>query len=239
MKQIIALGGGGFSTDTKNQAIDQYVLDQSIDHPPKICFLPTASGDAKGYIELFYRAFNNLNCIPTHLSLFSLSTTDLEGFLLGQDVIYVGGGNTRSMLAVWRAWGLDSILKQAWEKEVVLAGISAGAICWFEQGLTDSIPGEFSPIDCLGILPGSCSPHFTSEPKRRIMYRKLIKERQLLPGYGIDDHAAIHSINSEMLRVVSTQPGATVHHIDLTLQETVREEALKYYMLPPVPTVDN
>lgn len=113
MKQIVAMGGGGFSMEPDNPLLDQYILDQSGAKWPKICFVPTASGDAEGYIERFYRAFGKLKCVPSHLSLFRSEIADLEGFVLSQDVIYVGGGNTRNLLVLWREWELDRILRSA------------------------------------------------------------------------------------------------------------------------------
>jgi dipeptidase E len=112
MKQIVAIGGGGFSMEPDNPLLDQYVLNQCGAERPKICFVPTASGDAEGYIERFYQAFGRLECRPSHLSLFRPHTADLEAFVLSQDVIYVGGGNTRNLLVLWREWGLDRILRR-------------------------------------------------------------------------------------------------------------------------------
>lgn len=131
MKQIIALGGGGFSMEPENPLLDLYVLKQSGKHNPKICFIPTASGDADNYIARFYEFFGKQNCKPSHLSLFKPQTRDLESYLIEKDIIYVGGGNTRNLLALWREWGLDLIMMKAWEQGTVLAGISAGSICSF------------------------------------------------------------------------------------------------------------
>jgi peptidase E len=132
-RQIIALGGGGFSMEPKNLTLDRYVLVQARTPEPAIAFVPTASGDAESYIVHFYTAFSQLPCRPSHLPLFR-RTPDLRAYLLTQDVIYVGGGNTKSMLAVWRDWELPALLREAWASGIILAGISAGAICWFEQG---------------------------------------------------------------------------------------------------------
>jgi dipeptidase E len=130
-RQIIAMGGGG------NPALDLYVLAQARARNPSICFLATATGDADGYIEKFYEAFNRHRCRPSHVTLFR-RTPDLKQALLTQDVISVGGGNTKSMLAVWRDWDVPRLLRRAWNNGTVLAGISAGAICWFKTGVTDS-----------------------------------------------------------------------------------------------------
>src|SRR5918999_2983425 len=164
--QIVAIGGGGFSEEPTNLALDRYVLGLTPRERPKVCFLGTASGDADGYVRRFRAAFAALGAEPSALSLFRPHTADLRAFLLEQDVVYVGGGNTRSLLALWREWGLDAILRAAWEGGAVLAGISAGMICWFEQGITDSVPGRLSPLAGLGFLPGSACPHYDAELER-------------------------------------------------------------------------
>jgi peptidase E len=132
---------------------------------------------------------------------------------MNQDVIYVSGGNTRSMLAVWREWGLPELLKEAWQSGVILAGISAGAICWFEQGLSDSVAGKFTVIDCLGFLEGSCSPHYDGETERRSSLHELLLKREILPGYAIDDGVAIHFIGLEARRAVSSRPNAKAYRV--------------------------
>ena len=148
--QIIAMGGGGFSMEPENLSLDRYVLSATGQPKPKACFLPTASGDAQSYIDRFNDSFSSLPCTPTHLSLFKPPTTDLRSFVLEHNVIYVGGGNTRNLLVLWREWGLDEILREAWRLGVVLAGLSAGSLCWFEEGVSDSVKaGELHPISCL------------------------------------------------------------------------------------------
>jgi peptidase E len=226
MKQIIAMGGGGFSMEPDNLALDRYILEQTNKPSPSVCFLPTASGDADGYIVKFYSAFAKLDCRPLHLSLFRSPTADLESFVLEQDIIYVGGGNTRSMLALWREWRLDEILRQAWHQGIILAGLSAGAICWFEQGLTDSVPGRLETLDCLGFLPGSCCPHYDGEKERRPAYHRLLLHGKILPGFGIDDGAALHFTNRESKQVVTSRLGAKAYFVD-TISAEVKEQPLE------------
>jgi dipeptidase E len=226
MKQIIAMGGGGFSMEPDNPALDRYILQQTGKSQPAICFLPTASGDADSYVVKFYAAFTELDCRPTHLSLFRPPSADLESFVLEQDVIYVGGGNTRSMLVLWREWGLEEILRQAWSEGVILAGISAGAICWFEQGVTDSVPGSLGPLSCLGLLPGSCCPHYDGEPERRPAYHRLLIEDQILPGFGVDDGVALHFVDRELHLVVSSRPDARAYAVE-KVAGRVRDRALE------------
>ena len=211
--QIIVLGGGGFSMEPGNPLLDVYFLQQTGKRRPKICFVPTASGDSDNYIARFYSAFSELNCVPSHLSLFKLPTADLEAFILDHDAIYVGGGNTRSMLALWREWKVDSFLRVAWKAGRVLGGISAGAICWFEQGLTDSIPGKLTPLSCLGFLSESCAPHYDGEPERRPSFHRLIAACKMISGVAIDDGAAIHYINSKLVRVVSSRSKACAYRV--------------------------
>lgn len=207
MGRIIALGGGGFSEEPDNPLLDVYVLNAAPKKSPKICFLPTASGDAPGYIDGFYNAFRAQACVPSHLSLFKPHTAEIEDFLLSQDIVYVGGGNTKSMLALWREWGVDRILKKAYERQIILAGISAGAICWFEEGATDSIPGRISVLPCLGFLPGSCCPHFDAEPLRRETVPRLIAEGKLKSGYALDNSVALDFVDGQLKKAVTSVDG--------------------------------
>jgi dipeptidase E len=204
-RHIIAMGGGGFSMEPDNPALDRYVLARARRRTPAVCFLATASGDADAYVARFYAAFTRLPCRPSHLPLFN-RTPDLAATLLAQDVIYVGGGNTKSMLAVWRDWGLDAVLRRAWRAGVVLAGVSAGAICWFEAGVTDSWAGRLAALPCLGFLPGTCCPHFDGEPERRPALHALVKSGALPRAIALDDGAAAHFVGRRLVRVVSSGP---------------------------------
>jgi peptidase E len=223
-RQIIALGGGGFSMEPENLTLDRYVLAQARSTSPAVLFLPTASGDADPYVLRFYTAFSGLPCRPSHLSLFR-RTPDLRASLLSQDVIYVGGGNTKSMLGVWREWGLPEVLREAWAAGVVLAGISAGAICWFEQGLTDSFAGELRPLQGLGFLAGSCCPHYDGEAARRPTYHQLVRRGELLPGFAVEDSVALHFVGDELHRAVASRPGVTAYRVR-TVNGAVQEEPL-------------
>ena len=212
MRQIIAMGGGGFSMEEENPLLDLYILKQANTKKPKVCFIPTASGDAEGYIEKFYRCFEKFDCQPTHLSLFK-PPLKMEEFVLQQDIFYVGGGNTRNLIILWKEWGFDQLLKHAWKKGAILAGLSAGSICWFEQGVTDSIPGKLTPLDCLGFLKGSHCPHYDSEKNRRPSYHKLIEANQIKDGIAADDGVAIHYINEAIYQVVSSRPNAKAYFV--------------------------
>lgn len=213
MRQIIALGGGGFSMEPENSLLDKYILSQSGKSNPKICYIPTASGDSDICIKWFYDFFEQQKCEPSHLSVFKPPSNDLEGFLLEKDIVYVGGGNTRNLLILWKEWGLDLILKKAWEQGVVLAGISAGSICWFEEGVTDSYGDVLQPLKCLGFLKGSNCPHYDGEINRRPAYHELIESGRIKPGIAADDGVAIHYIDQDIKRIVSSRPQAKAYKV--------------------------
>jgi peptidase E len=213
MKQIIAIGGAGLSHKPDKLALEKYIIEQTGKLSPSVCFIPTASGEADDYIINFYASFSQLGCKPCHLSLFQPPTANLASFLLQNDIIYVGGGNTRSMLALWREWGIDKILGDAWNQSIVLAGVSAGAICWFEQGVTDSIPGQLNPLDCMGFLPNSFCPHYDSEKDRRPSYLRLVLEDEIMPGYAVEDGVALHFVDQALKHVVTSRPNARAYQI--------------------------
>jgi peptidase E len=206
--QIIAMGGGALPADLDNLLLVRYFLAQTRRRKPKVAFIGAAGGDSEAGRLRFYAGFSRFECRPTHLPLFARTPRDLESFVLEQDAIFVGGGNTKSMLAVWRDWGLDRILRTAWERGVVLGGGSAGSICWFEHGVTDSIAGALTALPCLGFLPGSNCPHYDSEPQRRPTFRKLVASGRLPDGVAADDGVALHYLDGRLARVVSSRPRA-------------------------------
>jgi dipeptidase E len=228
MKQIIAMGGGGFSMEPDNLALDQYISQQTGKDRPKVCFVPTASGDAELYVKNFYVAFVQLDAKPSFLSLFR-PPPDLEAFVMEKDIIYVGGGNTRNLMVLWREWGLDIILKKAYENGTILAGVSAGAICWFEQGVTDST-GDLAAMDCLGFLPGSCNPHYDGEENRRPVYHRLLAEDAIKPGYAAEDSAALHFIDGKLHQVVSSVETATAYRVKKVAGEVVETRLDNVYL---------
>lgn len=209
-KQIIPIGGGGFYRDAENLALERYVLQQSGADNARVCFIPTASGEPDHYVSSFYSAFLKLGCRPSVLTFFK-RTPDLRSFLLNQDVIYVGGGNTKSLIAVWRDWGVIEILREAWQSGIVITGVSAGAICWFEQGLTDSFSDGLRPLDCLGFLPGSCCPHYDGEAQRRPSLHKLLASGEISAGVAIEDWTGVHFIGGEIYKVISSKRGSRAY----------------------------
>ena len=213
MKQIIAIGGGGFGRNPNQRIIEKYIIDQSSVSKPNILFIPTASAEDKSYTVNFYSCFNGLNCNPSHLNLFQ-RTPRIEGLINKADIIYVGGGNTKSMLAVWKEWKLDKLLIKAYSKGTVLAGVSAGAICWFDTGITDSWASNLNYIDCLGILPGSCCPHYDSEKDRRPSVYKFIEQEKIKSVYAIEDGAAIHFVDDAPYKNISFFKDSKVFFVD-------------------------
>ena len=201
-RQIIAIGGGGFGRNPGEGIIENYILEQSDANKPKICFIPTATGDDEGYIESYYSTFSMLECDPVHLDFFK-RTPDLEDLILNQDIIFVGGGNTKSMLAVWRDWNLDKLLKIAYQNGTIMCGVSAGAICWFDLGITDSWEEELKIMSCLGFVKGVCCPHYDEEPERRPTVHELIKDQEMDSCIAVDGGCALHLINEDPYRSVA------------------------------------
>jgi dipeptidase E len=223
------MGGGGFSMEPENPLLDEFVLSLARASPPRVCFVPTASGDAEGYVARFYRAFAGLPCRPSDLQLFQRTVEDLEAFILAQDVIYVGGGNTASMLAVWRAHGLDPLLRRAWREGVVLCGLSAGMNCWFEQSVTDSFClNRLAPLpEGLGLLEGSACPHYDGEARRRPAFRDFIASGTMSDGLAADDGAALVFSGTDLEEVVSSRPAAAAYRVARTAAGGVEERRIE------------
>lgn len=207
-RQIIAIGGAALPLELDNLLLVDYFLRQTGKRKPKVAFIGAAHGDADAGRLRFYAGFSQFACRPTHLPLFARTPRDLASFVLEQDAIFVGGGNTRSMLAVWREWELDRHLRAAWEAGVVLGGASAGSICWFEQGLTDSVAGPLTAMPCLGFLPGANCPHYDSEPARRPTFQRMVARGTVMEGMAADDGVALHFDGARLLRAVSSLPRA-------------------------------
>lgn len=211
-RHIVSLGGGGIVDYSKMR---DYLLGLTGKERPRVCFLPTASGDSDQYVAWFYRAFGPGRCRPTDLQLFYRHVVDLRALLLEQDVIYVGGGNTANMLAVWRVHGVDAILKEAWEAGTVLCGPSAGGLCWFDCGVTDSFGLQLDALqDGLGFLSGSFCPHYDAEERRRPVYTRLVADGVLPSGYATDNLTGIHFVGTDLSEAVSTSPDAAAYRVE-------------------------
>jgi peptidase E len=229
---IIAIGGASFSAEPQNLAIDRYILDQTGKERPNVLFIPTATGDRDEYVAKFYAAYSRLDAKPLHLSFFK-RTPNLRTVILAQDVIYVGGGNTKSMLAVWRDWELPALLKEAGNAGTVLGGVSAGAICWFEQGVTDSFDDTLRVLDCLRFLPGSCCPHYDGEPERRPSYHALLAAGHIKPGIAIEDGVAAHFRQGRLERVVTAREQSRAYQVSVE-RGVVSEDPIAATFLPHV-----
>jgi peptidase E len=222
-EQIVAIGGGGFSTEPQNLALDRYLLAQARAADPVVCFVPTASGDNDRYITRFYDAFSSLRCRPRHLSVFNnLPSRDMRSWVCECDVIYVGGGNTRLLLLIWQALGLPDLFRQALREGTILCGISAGANCWFDASVTDSVgsvqdawDGQYAALDGLGFLSGSFCPHYDAEARRRPEYHRLLQQGALPGGWAADDGCAVHFVDRVVEKVVSSRAAAAAYRVEL------------------------
>ena len=209
----ILIAGGGYNT-----AFIRYMATLTGKPRPKLLYLPTASADSPSGIITWYRNCAPLNLEASHQDSFIASTRQTrswEEVLLSVDGIVCSGGNTLNQQAIWQAQGIDAILKQAWERGVVLGGASAGSLCWFEEGTTDSRPKELSIVKCLGFLKGSHSPHYDAEPGRRPLYQQLIASGQMKPGYACDNDAGIYFEDNTVKRVVHTRAAAKVYYVSV------------------------
>ena len=211
------MGGGGFQMEPDSPLLDDAVLAaaraRSGRDRPRICLIPTASADDKGLIADFERLFEP-RAEPRVLRLFDRTDDDLRTVVLGQDAVYVTGGNTANLLAIWRLHGLDEVLREAWAAGVVMAGMSAGAICWFEACTTDSFGPTLRPlVGGLGILAGSLSPHYHGEAQRQPLFRRLVADGTLPAGYGVDDGAALIFRGRELAEVVASDRGAAAYRV--------------------------
>jgi peptidase E len=219
--------------------LDDYVLSLTDAKRPRVCFLPTASGDADHYVVRFYRRFST-HCEASHLSLFRRDQggqgveDDLASHLLSQDLIYVGGGNVVSMLGVWSAHGLDEVLRQAWRDGIVLCGPSAGSLCWFEEALS-AFHGPPRRIRGLGLLPYSNCVHYDAEPARRAEYHCLVSDG-MRSGFAVDDGVALHFKDTRLEHVVSSRPEGSAYHVEQVGHEVVETALLVSHLgaSPPV-----
>jgi peptidase E len=225
------MGGGGFTMEPGNPALDDYVRSLAPAREPRICLLPTAGGDSEDQIVRFHAAFGDQLCEPTHVSLFRLGArpVPLREHLLAQDVIYVGGGAMVNLLALWRAHAVDEILREAWQAGIVLAGLSAGSMCWFEWGVTRST-GRPAAARGLGFLAGSNSVHYDGEPERRAFYLDSVAAGALPAGWGVDDGAGLLFRGTRLAEVVASRPGAHAYRVHAVGGKAV-EEAIEPRLL--------
>ena len=229
-RNIIAIGGGGFGGSPGQGIIEQYILNQTRKKRPKICFIPTATGDNEAYKVNFYSTFTKLNCEPTHLDFFK-RTPDLKKLILNQDVIFVGGGNTKSMLAVWKEWKLDKTLKEAYRNGIVMSGVSAGAICWFQNGITDSWASELKIMPCLNFVRGTCCPHYDEEPERKPFVKKLLDRKKVKKIYAVDGGVALHIKNEENFKSVVFRKTKSSYAVSLERKNLIEKSFRKVILV--------
>ncbi|MEA2496926.1 MAG: dipeptidase [Thermoleophilaceae bacterium] len=225
-RQIVAFGGGGFSMERGNTLLDDYVLGLTDSERPKVCFLPTASGDADHYIVRFYRAFDAARCEPSHVSLFRRDggAADIHAHILESDLVYVGGGSVVSLLGAWRAHGLDTTLRLAWEQGTVMCGVSAGSLCWFESALS-AFHGSPQLVEGLGLLPHSNCVHFDCERDREGAFRQHLADG-MCAGYAAEDGAALHFNGERLSAVVTSRPEARAFRMRRTDAGRIERRAL-------------
>ncbi len=201
-----------------NETFLRYIIDLTKKTDPKICFVPTAGADNPYAINWWYEMCLKLPVKPSVLRTFINSSPDQSTFeetLLSMDAIVVGGGNTLNMMAIWKAQGIDTVLRKAYRKGIIMAGGSAGSLCWFKMGISDSRPQKLSIVDCLGFIDASHCPHFTSEPSRRPLYEKLVLENKIMPGYALDNQAALLFQNGRFVKAVSLNNENSAYYISV------------------------
>lgn len=222
IKKTIFIYGGGL-----DKVWLSYIISLTHKINPRICFIPTAAADNETTINYWYANCTDMPMRPYVLRSFIISSPEQKTFeetILDFDAIIVGGGNTLNMLAIWRAQGIDSVLRKAYDKGIVLAGGSAGSLCWFTGGYTDSRPKEMTLLKCLGFLNYSHSPHYNVEPERRLLYRQAVLDGKLRSGYACDDMAGILFINGEMAKSVSENLWNNNYFVSVKSKEIFEEK---------------
>jgi dipeptidase E len=221
---IVAMGGLS-RDDAELRLLENYVLGLAARERPRVLFVPTAVGDDAEQTLWAYSQLGNRAQV-SHVSFFPWPPPDLRRLALEQDVIFVSGGNTANALAIWRTHGFDEILRQAWEAGVVLTGWSAGMLCWFEAGVTDSFGPQLQGMrDGLGFLPGSACPHYDGEPERRPVYTKLVADG-FPPGLAADDSVALRFDGTELAETVTARPGARAYRVSRDGEEPIEPRQL-------------
>ncbi|MBD5657167.1 MAG: peptidase E [Candidatus Eremiobacteraeota bacterium] len=227
---MVAIGGGVLAPDSGNFKLERYILDACGKEKPRVCFVPTAGGDDVAYVARFFESYARFGVSLDVLRLFRRTPQNLGEFVAAFDVVHVGGGNTRSMLAVWKHWGLDNVLREAWQRGTLLCGSSAGSICWFEAGVTDSVAGELTAMAGLGFVTGSNCPHYDGEIERRPSYRRLVGSGAIVPGIACDDGVGLHFLGNDLHGVVSARPAASAYRLERD-GDVARETPLDATML--------
>jgi len=222
-RRIFAIGGG-----RTPDAVREHALSLTAKERPKVLFVPTASSGDLAQVLRVYDAYAGRADVR-RVDFFPFPPGDLRELVLDSDLVLVGGGNTANMLAIWRVHRFDELLREAYERGIVLAGSSAGMICWFEAGVTDSFGPELAGLrDGLGLLSGSACPHYDDEEQRRPLYRRLVDREGFPPGYAADCGVGLHFVDGQLAEVVTAREEATAYRV-----EPGREEALAARLLGP------
>ena len=222
-RHIVGLGGGG-DTPEQTRRLYTFILGLARTERPRILYVPTAAADSPESVVWFYEQLAGMGELR-HARFFPWPRDDLRAFTLEHDVVVVSGGNTVNMLAIWRAHGFDSILREAWDAGTVLCGASAGMICWFEAGVSDSFGPQLEGIECLGWLPGSACPHYDGEERRRPRYRELVDDG-FPDGLAADDGVGLHFVGTELREVVSCRRGAGAYRVTRAGEERLEPRPL-------------
>jgi peptidase E len=228
-RHIVAFGGGGFSQESGNPLLDDFARSLTGKEVPRVCFMPTASGDADHYIVRFYNAFRECSR-PSHVSLFrrERGVEDVREHLLSQDMIYVGGGSVISLLGTWRAHGIDEIIAEAWRAGTVLCGLSAGSLCWFAEALT-GFHGDARRVEGLGLLPYSNTVHYDADPRRRGAFRRELLAG-MRSGYAAEDGAALHFVGTELAQVVASRRSSRAYQLTLSGERVTETRLATRYL---------
>jgi peptidase E len=230
--RTIFITGGDFSTP-----FIKYVIGLTHKPNPRICFIPTASADNPNNIIHWYETCADLPMRPYVLRTFINSRPDQSTFeetIMSMDAIIVGGGSTLNMMAIWKAQGIDTVLRKAYEKGIVMAGGSAGSLCWFTSGITDSRPKQLTLVDCLGFIPTSHCPHYHSEPGRKPLYQEEVLIGHLRAGYACDDRAGILFQDEKLIKSVAADPNSHTYFVSVA-DGKIKEEQLPIEPLPQNP----
>jgi peptidase E len=216
---IFACGGGGFFPQPweTTSLMPEYLLKLAAAKNPKICWLGPASGESASNFETFARSWERYPVQVRHFNIYQPETLDFADYLMGMDIIFVGGGSTKNLIALWREWEFDKALRTAWQNGVVMSGSSAGLICWFQSGLTDSFPAVLAPVKATGFLPGSVNPHYNVRPDRKSQYRKFIADGSLdSPGLALENDVGALYRGTQLAELVSSRKGAAAFKLTRT-----------------------
>ena len=232
-RHVLATSAGGFVRGDRQSGVPGPLLRRAVElsgaERPKLCGVFTAMGDDPSLLAWWYAAISAAGWQPTHLAVYPMpNVEDVRAHVLEQDVVWVCGGSVANLLALWRLHGYDAVLREAWEAGVVMTGGSAGSLCWFEGGTTDSFGPQLEPVtNALGLLPGSTCPHYDSEARRRPLYQSLVRDGVVPPGIATDDGIGLHFTGTELTAVLSDRDGCAAYRVDRDGEVRLEPERLR------------